>query len=225
MDAIGVVAAGEFELLALGRTGTDEHGIKTLLFQQLAHAGDRRIELQLHAHVEDQADLFVQHALRQPERGNIAAHQPARYLLALEDHHFIAERRQVVGHRERGRARADTGDALAVAFKRAARHTAGELALEIGGDALEPADRDRLFLDAPAPAGRLAGPVAHAAEDAREHVGFAIEQVGVGKTPLRDQPDVFWNIGMRRTGPLAIDDPMVMIGIRGICRIHDGRLV
>ena len=45
---------------------------------------------------------------------------------------------------------------------------------------------------------------------AGEHVRFAIEHVGVGKTALRDQANVFGNIGVRRTRPLAIDDFMVI---------------
>ena len=56
------------------------------------------------------------------------------------------------------------------------RQARADVVLVVGGDALQAADRDRLglarcvsgFLDAAAPAGRLAGPVAGAAEDARE---------------------------------------------------------
>ena len=76
----------------------------------------------------------------------------------------------------------------------------------VGGDALEPADRDRLAVDAAAAAGRLARAVAGAAEDAREDVRLAVEQVGVGVAALRDQPDVFGNVGVGRAGPLAVDD-------------------
>ena len=42
-----------------------------------------------------------------------------------------------------------------------------ELPAQIGGDALESADRDRLFLHAGPPTGGLAGAIARAAENAR----------------------------------------------------------
>ena len=90
-----------------------------------------RAEAQLDAHVEDHADFFVEHRLRQAEGGNIAAHQAAGRVEPLEDHHFVAERRQIVGDRERGGTGADAGDALAVALEGRARDAAGELALEV----------------------------------------------------------------------------------------------
>ena len=79
------------------------------------------------------------------------------------------------------------------------------------GDALQPADGDRLFFDAAAPAGGFAGPVANPAQDARENVGFAIHHVGFGEFALSDQTDVLGNVGVRRTGPLAIYNPMEVI--------------
>ena len=48
------------------------------------------------------------------------------------------------------------------------RQPVGDVVAEVGGDALEPADRDRLAVDAAAAARRLARSVAGAAEDARE---------------------------------------------------------
>ena len=48
-----------------------------------------------------------------------------------------------------------------------------DIVLVVGGDALQAADRHRLFLDAAAAARRLAGPVAGAAEDAGEDVASA----------------------------------------------------
>jgi hypothetical protein len=84
----------------------------------------------------------------------------------LEDRHLVAERHQVVRDRQRGGAGADAGDALAVLLRRGLGRRGGIIALVIGGDALEAADRDRLLLDAAAAAGRLAGAVADAPEDA-----------------------------------------------------------
>ena len=90
----------------------------------------------------------------------------------------------------------------------------------IRGDALQSADGDRLFLDSAAAAGGFAGPVADSAQNAREDVGFSIHHVGFGELALGDQPDVFGNVGVRRTGPLAIYNPMEIIRFRSIGRLH-----
>ncbi len=105
-------------------------------------------------------------------------------------------------------------------------HARLDVALVVGGDALEAADRDRfgflavVFLDAAAPAGRFAGPVAGAPEDAGEDVGLPVDHVGIGVAPCRDQPDVFgdWSVG--RTGPLAIDDFMEVAGLADVGGLH-----
>ena len=59
-----------------------------------------------------------------------------------------------------------------------------------------------------------------ASEDARKHVGLPIDEVRVGEAALGDQPDVFRDIGVGRTGPLAIDHTVIVVGVRGICRFH-----
>ena len=95
-----------------------------------------------------------------------------------------------------------------------------DLAAMVGGDALQAADRDRLAVHASAAARRLARPIAGAAQDAREHVRLAVEQVGVGEAALRDQADVFGDVGMRRTRPLAVDDPVVVVGSPDVRWVH-----
>ena len=90
----------------------------------------------------------------------------------------------------------------------------------IGGDALQTADRDRFGFDAAASARRLAGPIADAAENAGKDVRFTVDQIGLRELSLRDEPDVFGNVGMGRAGPLAIDDAMKVIRISGIGRFH-----
>ena len=101
------------------------------------------------------------------------------------------------------------------AFGRRAR----DVAAMVRGDALQAADRDGLLLDAAATAGGLARAVADAAEDARENVRFAIQHVGVGEAPVRDQPDVLGHVGVRRARPLAVDDTVEEFAC-GIRRIH-----
>ena len=79
VNAIGVVAAGQFEFLALGRARTDEHRVEFFRVEQLLHALDRRIQAQVGAHIHDVADFLVEHLGGQSECRNIGAHQAARH--------------------------------------------------------------------------------------------------------------------------------------------------
>src|SRR5690606_14283608 len=87
-------------------------------------------------------------------------------------------------------------------------------------DALEPADCHGFLLHAPASACRLAGPVAYAPQNAREHVGLAIHHVGVGESPLCNQSDVLRDVSVSWASPLAIHDSVVIVGMRSICWLH-----
>jgi hypothetical protein len=84
---------------------------------------------------------------------------------------------------------------------------------EIGGDPFQATDRNRLVFHSPAPAGWLAGTVADAAEYRGKDVRGAVQEVGVRIATLCDHTDVFWDIRVRRTGPLAVYDPMVKVGV------------
>ena len=90
----------------------------------------------------------------------------------------------------------------------------------IGGDALEAADGYGFSFDAAAATGGLAGAIANTPENAGKNIGFAVDQVGVGELSLRDQPDVLRHVGVRRAGPLTIDNPMVIVRISSIGRFH-----
>ena len=177
-------------------------------------------EPQVRAHADDVADLLVEHFGWQAECRNIRAHQAAGDRVLLEDHDFVADRQQVVRDRERRRARADAGDALAVLSRGRLRQPRRDVVAQVRGDPLEPANRDRLVLDAPAPAGGFARPVADTAEDAGEDIGFAVDDVGVGIASLRDQPDVLGNIGVRGTRPLAVHHLVVIVRIGRVRRLH-----
>src|SRR6185312_4263017 len=120
----------------------------------------------------------------------------------------------------RSAAGTDAGDALAVLQLGYLGQTAGDIVPVIGRDALQPADRDRLVLDATAPTGRLAGAITHASEDSRKHVGVTVHHVGVGEPSLGDQTDVFGDICVGRTCPLAIHDSMKVVGVRSIGGLH-----
>ena len=135
----------------------------SLRVEQRLEAVDRRVVAHLDAHVDDVADLFVEDLFGQAERRDVDPHQAAGPRQLLEDRHVIAERHQIVGHRQRRRAGADERHLLAVLLPRRLRQPIADVVLVIRGDALQPADRHRLAVDARPPARRLAGPVARAA--------------------------------------------------------------
>ena len=106
VDPVAVVASRDVEVLAPWRAGPDEHRVEVLL-EQRAQARDRRVEAKVDAHVDDGGDLLVEDLCREPERGDVGAHEPARLVMLLEDDHVVAERHQVVGDGERRGPRAD----------------------------------------------------------------------------------------------------------------------
>ena len=75
---------------------------------------------------------------------------------------------------------------LAVLFHRSDGDPIGDVALVIGGDALQTADRNRLPVDAGAAAGGLARAIAGAPQNAGKDVGFSVENVGVVESSLSD---------------------------------------
>src|SRR3954470_20470951 len=95
-----------------------------------------------------------------------------------------------------------------------------DVVLEVGRDALQPADRNRSVLDAAAAARGLARTIAGASQNSRKHIRPPIDHVGVAVAALGDQADVFWNGCMRGTGPLAVDHFVKVVGCRNISRFH-----
>ena len=165
-------------------------------------------------------DLFRQHLFRQPKSGNIGAHQAARLVLFLENRDLIAERHQIIGYGQGGGTGADAGDAFAVFLGRNLRQQVVDFSAQIGGDALQTADRNRLAIQAASPAGRLARAVAGAAQDRRKHIRFPIQHVGVGISALRDEADVLGNIGVRGACPLAINDFVEIVRVLNVSGFH-----
>jgi hypothetical protein len=104
----------------------------------------------------------------------------------------IAERREIARHRKRSGTAADQRDALAV-LRGDLRHAMLDVVLEVGGDALQAADRNRGFLDAAAAARRLARTIAGASQNSGKHIRFPVDHIGVAITPLCNQTDVFGN--------------------------------
>ena len=224
----GFGAARDLQVAPARRAAADEDRVVALRHQAL-HRLDAFVVPEMDAQVEDVAGLLVDHRLGQPEARDLGADEAAGLGLAVEHGDVIAERREVARHRERGRPGADAGDALAVLLP-GLGHASGHVVLQVGGDALEAADRDWfgmlaiVFLDAAAPAGGLAGPVAGAAENAGEDVGDPVDHVGVAVTTLRDQPDVFRNRCVCGASPLAIDDLVEIGGVGDVGSVQNSLL-
>ena len=92
----------------------------------------------------------------------------------------------------------------------------------IGGNAFQTADGDRLAIKTTAAACRLARSIASTAKNGREHIRLTIEHIGVGKTPLRNEPDIFGHIRVCRTGPLAIHNFVEVIWMTDVVCFQDG---
>src|SRR6478735_1485 len=142
------------------RARADEDGVPAV-GEEGAHGVDPRAAAKLDAELEHVAGLLVDHFLGQAKARDLRTDHSARLGVTVEDDDFVAERRQVAGDGQRRRTATDAGDPLAVA-RRDARQVLDDVVLEVGGDALEAADRDRLglgglgFFDAAASTGGLA---------------------------------------------------------------------
>ena len=88
-----------------------------------------------------------------------------------------------------------------------------DLALEISGYSLEPANCNWFCLDASAATRGLARPVTSSTQNTREDVGIPIDHIRVGISSSRNQADIFWDWRMRRTGILAIYNLMKIFWI------------
>src|SRR5262249_12208416 len=160
-----LLAPGDVELLAARRARPDEDRVEALVVEERLHAVHGRRVADVDAHVGDHRDLLVEHALRQPERGDVRAHEAARLGELLEDRDAVAERHEVVGDGQRRRPGADAGDAAAVPLAGRARQPPRDVAAQVRGDTLQATDRHGLAVDARAPAGRLTRAVAGPAQD------------------------------------------------------------
>src|SRR5205814_5601235 len=96
-----------------------------------------------------------------------------------------------------------------------------DVVTKVRGDALQPAYRDRLAIDARAAARGLAGAVARAPENAGKDVRLPIHEVRLRVPALSDQPNVFGDVRVGGTRPLAIDNLMVIARVADVRRSHD----
>ena len=233
----GFFAAGRFEITATRRAGADEHRVEVLSqhgFQGLNFFAGFQLDV---ADVENVIDFFVDHFFGQTKARYLRAHEAAAFLVGFVNGDLITQRRQIARHRQRGGARADAGDALAVFLRRRFGHARGYAIFDfvVGGDALQAADGYRLglgfavftgsnrfaqidvalFHAAPA-ARRFARAVTGASQDAGKHIRFPVDHVGIVVLARSDHADVFGNGRVRRAGVLTIDDFMKVLRVRNI---------
>lgn len=86
--------------------------------------------------------------------------------------------------------------------------------------AFEAANSYRSILHAATTTRRFAWTVADPAQDAWKDIRLAILYIRIAEAPLGDQPDIFRNIGVGGTCPLAIDDLMEVLRVGGVSRFH-----
>ena len=223
MFAAASCRPGNVQIAPARRAGADEDRV-VVLRQQRLQAVDALAEPHLETQVGDIADFFVDHLLRQAEFRDLAADHTAGARIGVVHHTVIAKRGKVARHGQRRRTGTDQGNALAIVRRSRSRQAIANVALVVGGDALQPADRHRFLLDAATPAGRLARPVAGPPENPREHVGAPVDHVGVGIPAGGDETDVFRHRRVRRTRALAIHDLVEVLRVPNIGRLQGGLL-
>jgi len=219
----GLVPAGDRQVAAPRRAAADEDRV-VVVRQQHLQAVHPLAKAHFHAEAGDIGDLLVDDLLWQAELRDLAADHAAGARVRIEHHQLVAQRRQVAGDGQRGGAGADQRDPLAVGALGRTRQAMADIALVIGGDALQTADRHRLLFHPAAPAGGLAGAVAGAAKNAGEHVGLPVDHERVGVAAGGDQPDVLRDGRVGGTRPLAVDHLVEVIGITDVGRTQLGLL-
>ena len=145
---------------------------------------------------------------------------PAREF-GIEHHDLVADGREIARHRQGRGAGADAGDALAVPRRWRAGEKGGDVLFVIGGDLLQPTDRDRLLLELSPTAGRLARTVACASQNPWEHIRFPVDHIGAVIVSRGDFADIFRDGGVRRARPLTVNHPVKVIRVRDVRRLHD----
>jgi len=91
----------------------------------------------------------------------------------------------------------------------------------VSGYALESANCYRFPVNPLTPTGRFTWSVTCPAENRRKHVRYAVDHVSVSISALCYQANVFRNVGMRGTSPLAINDFVKIRRIGNIGWFHE----
>jgi hypothetical protein len=213
------LAAGQVKVTAARRACANEDCVIAFGEKRL-HAVDGLREMHHRPKACDVADLFVDDFFRQSEARDLAADHAPGASVAIIDMNFIAERGEVACNGEGGWPGADTRNFLSVARGDLGQE-GGNIALVVRRHPFQAADRHRLLFDSAAAAGRLARTIARAPQDSRKHVRLPVDHVGVGVSPVCDQPDVFGHGRMRWTCPLAVNNLVEVVrttDVRGLQR-------
>ena len=220
MDIItGFLSAGNVQIAPFRRAGANKDRIERL-GEKVFQAVDALAQPHLRAHGRDIAHFLIQHFFGQAEFGDLRADHAAGFSLAVKYNKIITKGGEIACNRHRGGASPDQRDPFAVFLFGHFGHAGGNITLIIGRDPFEAADRHRFFLDAAAPTGWLAGAVAGAAQNARKHIGFPVDHKGIGIAAFGDQTDIFRHRSVGGTGPLAVNNLMIIIRIFRIRRLQ-----
>jgi hypothetical protein len=130
VDAVRVVAAGDFKIFTARRAAAHEDGVEALA-QQILHAVYGRAIADVDAHAQNRISFKLQHTFRQPERGDVGAHQSAGLIVLFEDSDLVAQGHQIVGDCERGGPGSHAGHAFSVLAFRRARQQMLDTALQV----------------------------------------------------------------------------------------------
>ena len=216
---------GQFEIPSARCAGADENRVIPFVEQAL-HRIDADTAAQFRAKREYVAGFLVDHFFGQAESWDLRADHAARLWILVEQNDLVSERGKVAGDSERRRPCTDAGDTSAVHRHPPPRHATVNVVLEVGGDALQPANCDRLrtrglvFLNAAPATSGFARAVAGTSKDPGEYIRMPIDHVGIRVTPGGDQSDVFGHRGVGRTRPLTVHDAMKVVGTTDIRRLH-----
>ena len=206
-----VLIRGEHALCALSgnahepgksRARAEEHCLEAVLlfeFLDREHSADDGVRLNLHAERLQPVHFAADDVLGQTEFGDAVDEDAARNVQCLKDGDVIPALGKIARAGESRRTRPDDRDFVPVAL-RFNRRGAAVLHMPVCDEALQPADADRLTLDATralALALRLLR--ADPAADRGQRGGALDDLVRLLKLPLRDERDKGGNVHRDRT--------------------------
>src|ERR1022692_1280212 len=190
VDALEVLA-GDVHEDGRASAGADEDRREAELLDELID-GDRlahdHVAHEIHAERLEVLDVLIDDLLRQPVLGDPVAQDAAVRVQRLEDRDRVAELREVTGHGEAGRARADDGDLLvAPDIGRGGLAPGAVTALPVRDEALQPAAADPFLMRAEhALELALVLDRANPAADRGQQVAAADRYRGAAEVPQRD---------------------------------------
>jgi hypothetical protein len=90
----------------------------------------------------------------------------------------------------------------------------------VGGHPFQTTDGDRCLFNPLAAAGRFTRAVTDSSENAGKDVGLPVDGKGLVIFAVADQADILRNRRMGRTGKLAVNNFMEILGVGNVCRFQ-----